>query len=153
MAQAHLHAGHDVLLPQYLGRLEFMEMLREVAVEVGATFVEVALLSDRDDVVRRFERRLETWSDPGHREAAVLQRPKRWNASSRPPPTTRCWRWSPQDRPPELLLLRSPPCGIVAHGQTPARAAISTARPTSRGMRCSGTGSGAKGAPINKRSV
>lgn len=57
MAQAHLHAGHDVLVPQYLGRLEFMEMLREVAVEVGATFVEVALLSDRDDVVRRFERR------------------------------------------------------------------------------------------------
>ncbi len=74
MARAHLHADHDVLVPQYLGRLEFIEMLEEVAKEVGATFVEFALISDRDDVVRRFERRSETSSHPGHREAAELQR-------------------------------------------------------------------------------
>ena len=74
MARAHLHAGHDVLVPQYLGRLEFIEMLQEVAKEVGATFVEFALISDRDDVVRRFERRSATSRHPGHREAAELQR-------------------------------------------------------------------------------
>ncbi len=74
MARAHLLAGHDVLVPQYLGRLEFIGILEEVAMDAGATFIEFALISDRDDVVRRFERRSATSDDPGHREAAELQR-------------------------------------------------------------------------------
>lgn len=74
MARAHLLAGHDVLVPEYLGRLEFIEMLDDVSTASGATFIEFALISDRDDVVRRFERRSATLEDPGHREAAELQR-------------------------------------------------------------------------------
>ncbi|MDQ2739807.1 MAG: ATP-binding protein [Actinomycetota bacterium] len=60
MARVHLQAGHDVIVPQYLGRLEFVGMLEAVAVEVGARFVEFALISDSDDVVRRFQRRSDT---------------------------------------------------------------------------------------------
>lgn len=59
MARAHLRAGHAVIAPPHLGRPEFLETLQAVAAEVGARFVECALLSDRGDVVRRFERR---WS-------------------------------------------------------------------------------------------
>lgn len=74
MARAQLHAGHDVLVPQYLGRLEFIETLHALAIEVGAEFVELALASDREDVVRRFERRSEISDDPAHRQAGELQR-------------------------------------------------------------------------------
>jgi len=74
MARAQLRAGHDVLVPQFLGRLEFLETLQQLAAEVGAEFVELALVSDRNDVVRRFERRSATSPDPAHRDAAELQR-------------------------------------------------------------------------------
>lgn len=74
MARAQLRAGHDVLVPQYLGRLDFVQTLHQLAVEVGAEFVELALLSDRDDVVRRFERRSATSDDPAHQQTAELQR-------------------------------------------------------------------------------
>lgn len=74
MARAQLYAGHDVLVPQYLGRLEFIETLHALAIEVGAEFVELALVSDREDVVRRFEWRSETSDDPAHRAAGELQR-------------------------------------------------------------------------------
>ena len=74
MARTQLDAGRDVVVPQYLGRLKFVETLQQLASEVGATFIEFALLSDRDDVVARFERRSATSADPAHRQAAELQR-------------------------------------------------------------------------------
>lgn len=74
MASSQLRAGHDVVVPQYLGRLDFVETLDGLAVDAGAEFVEIALVSDRDDVVRRFERRSEDSADPAHQEAAELQR-------------------------------------------------------------------------------
>jgi leucyl aminopeptidase (aminopeptidase T) len=74
MAGTQLRAGRDVLVPQYLGRLDFIERLHRLAAEVGAEFVELALLSSRDDVVRRFERRSATSDDPAHQQAAELQR-------------------------------------------------------------------------------
>lgn len=74
MARTQLRAGRDVLVPQYLGRLEFIDRLHQLAAEVGAEFVELALLSNRDDVVRRFERRSATSDDPAHQQAAQLQR-------------------------------------------------------------------------------
>jgi predicted kinase len=73
-ARAHLQVGHDVIAPRNLGRLEFVEMLEAVAVQVGGTYFEFALISDRNDVVRRFERRSEVSTDPIHRDAAELQR-------------------------------------------------------------------------------
>lgn len=74
MARTHLQAGYDVVVPQYLGRLPFVEALQRVADQVGVEFAELALVSDRDDVVSRFERRSTHSLDPAHREAAELQR-------------------------------------------------------------------------------
>jgi predicted kinase len=74
MARTQLDAGRDVLVPQYLGRLGFLETLQQLASEVGVLFVECALVSDRDDVVARFERRSATSADPAHQQAAELQR-------------------------------------------------------------------------------
>lgn len=74
MARAQLYAGYDVLVPQYLGQLDFIVKLEELAAEVGVQFIELALISDGDDVVSRFERRSETSIDPAHRDAAELQR-------------------------------------------------------------------------------
>ncbi len=74
MARTHLDAGYDVVVPQYLGRLEFIEALQQLADQVGVMFTELALVTGRDEVVRRFERRSATSDDPAHREAAELQR-------------------------------------------------------------------------------
>lgn len=74
MTRTQLRAGHDVVEPQYLGRLDFVETLHQLAAEVGAEFVELALVSDRDDVVRRFEHRSKASLDPAHQQAAELQR-------------------------------------------------------------------------------
>lgn len=74
MARAHLLAGRDVLVPQYLGRLDFVDTLQQLAADVGAEFIELALVSDRGDVVRRFEHRSLTSPHQAHRDAAELQR-------------------------------------------------------------------------------
>jgi predicted kinase len=73
MARAHLMAGHDVVIPQYLGRLAFIERLEALAREVGAAFVEVVLLAGRDEVQRRFAARTQGPAvDPVHLDARSL---------------------------------------------------------------------------------
>lgn len=58
MARAHLQAGHDVVIPQFLGRTEFIDTLDELARSVPAQFVELLILDDRHEVEKRFlERR------------------------------------------------------------------------------------------------
>ncbi len=74
MARTQLRAGRDVVVPQYFGRLDFVETLHQLAAEVGVEFVELALVSDRDDVIRRFERRSKTSVDAAHQQAAEWQR-------------------------------------------------------------------------------
>lgn len=54
LARTHLGAGHDVVLPQYLGRAEFIDELPAVASEVGAEFRHVVLADVRQAVARRF---------------------------------------------------------------------------------------------------
>ena len=56
-ARVHLLAGHDVVVPQFLGRTEFIEELEALAAEVGIRFVEVILLDSKENVLSRFERR------------------------------------------------------------------------------------------------
>ncbi len=73
MADSHLTGGHDVIVPQYLGRVAFVRTLERTAIRADAAFVEVALVSSVDDAVRRFERRSMTSADPAHLEAAQLQ--------------------------------------------------------------------------------
>ena len=57
MARVHLRAGHDVVVPQYLGRPAFLDRLEGVAVEVGVPFVEVVLMDHRAAALERFATR------------------------------------------------------------------------------------------------
>ena len=72
MAREHLSAGYDVVVPQYLGRTEFLDEAERVAAEVGADFHEFVLTDSRDEIVRRFNARTATSADPAHREAGRL---------------------------------------------------------------------------------
>lgn len=57
MAREHLSAGADVVVPQFLGRLEFVDQLDSLAAELGMPFVEVALVLDPHAAWRRFAAR------------------------------------------------------------------------------------------------
>jgi predicted kinase len=57
MASAYLATGRDVVLPQYLGRLDEVESFERIAHEQGADFAEVVLLDERDAAIARFDRR------------------------------------------------------------------------------------------------
>lgn len=54
LVDAHLRSGHDVIVPQYLGRLDFIQALEDAARRSGATFVEIMLVADEPLVVERF---------------------------------------------------------------------------------------------------
>ena len=72
MARAQLGSGRDVVIPQFLGRLRFVQTLAELCDEVGAEFVEIVLLSSPDEAVDRFIRR--TAASP----ARATARPRPW---------------------------------------------------------------------------
>lgn len=61
----HLGAGHDVIVPQFLGRAAFAEELATVAGRHGARFIEVVLVADPRLVIERFEHRRRL-GDLGH---------------------------------------------------------------------------------------
>ncbi|HWU47945.1 MAG TPA: AAA family ATPase [Humibacter sp.] len=76
MAREHLAAGHDVIVPQFLGRIEFVLELESLAASVAVPFLELTLIADPDAVIRRFaERSAEPTSDE-QRDAWTLQ--ERW---------------------------------------------------------------------------
>ena len=54
VAGVQLAAGGDVLVPQFLGRLDFVLQLERLSQRTGAEFVELALLSDPNQAGRRF---------------------------------------------------------------------------------------------------
>ena len=70
MAAAYLDGGHDVVLPQYLGRLAEVEAFERIAHERGP-FREVVLLDDRDAAVERFERRRDDTAWDAHNRRVV----------------------------------------------------------------------------------
>jgi predicted kinase len=53
-ARAHLTAGHDVVIPQFLARPEFPAQVERLAREVGADFHEIVLLDGKENARRRF---------------------------------------------------------------------------------------------------
>lgn len=65
MVKAHLAAGHDVIVPQYLGRTEFIDALELAAVEVGAFFLHVILMDKASQMIERFRRRREELATAG----------------------------------------------------------------------------------------
>jgi len=72
MAHRHLTEGHDVVLPQYLGRPQFVDEAEQVARETGADFFEFVLTDDRDTLLKRFAARTAAATDPAHVEAGEL---------------------------------------------------------------------------------
>jgi predicted kinase len=59
-ARTHLAAGHDVVIPQFLGRPAFLEQVERLAREVGADFHEIVLLDSKENALRRFAGRATT---------------------------------------------------------------------------------------------
>jgi predicted kinase len=72
MARVHLRGGHDVIVPQYLGRPDFIAQAEQVAQDVGARFLEFVLMDGRDNAVQRFQRRTATAETTAHIEAGTL---------------------------------------------------------------------------------
>ena len=64
-ARAHLVAGHDVVVPQFLGRPDFIEQIEALAADVDADFVEIILVDTKENVLRRFAERGEPTTFPG----------------------------------------------------------------------------------------
>ncbi|WP_375475714.1 AAA family ATPase [uncultured Jatrophihabitans sp.] len=69
LAGAHLRAGRDVVVPQYLARPEFLGQLEAVGSEAGADYAEFVLTDDRDTLFRRFAERTAAAAEPAHVEA------------------------------------------------------------------------------------
>jgi predicted kinase len=72
-ARTHLLNGHAVVIPQFLGRLEFVERLESLAQEVGAPFHHLVLMDSKDNAIARFLARAGAPDAvEQHREAAAL---------------------------------------------------------------------------------
>ena len=72
MAREHLGNGYDVVLPQFLGKPQFLEQAEVVAEVAGAAFHEIVLMDGRDEVFRRFAARTRAAAEPAHVEAGEL---------------------------------------------------------------------------------
>jgi predicted kinase len=59
MARVHLSSGHDVVVPQLLAQLPFIEVLAGVARATGAEFHEILLTATMEDTLGRFRTRRE----------------------------------------------------------------------------------------------
>jgi predicted kinase len=72
MASTHLRGGRDVVLPQYLARLEEIEAFEQVADAEGADFREVVLLDGKAESLARFDRRRDgsPWGEHNRRLVA-----------------------------------------------------------------------------------
>lgn len=57
MIKVHLSLGHDVVVPQIVQKTEFFEQFEQAAKEAGADFIEVLLLVDKDEAIKRFKER------------------------------------------------------------------------------------------------
>lgn len=75
MAGTYLRGGHDVILPQYLGRLSEIQRFEAVARDAGAAFCEVVFMDTLESSVRRFTDRGNAGALPWHRDvSAVVER-------------------------------------------------------------------------------
>jgi predicted kinase len=71
MAAVHLGAGHDVVVPQYVAFVDFVERLESVAAAVGATFHEVVLVDTRQNALARFAARADDAAVAAHHADAA----------------------------------------------------------------------------------
>ncbi|MGI8433609.1 MAG: NUDIX domain-containing protein [Nocardioidaceae bacterium] len=68
MAGTHLRAGHDVIMPQFLGRLAEIERFASVARDSGARFCEVVLMDTKERALERFTHRSRSGALRWHRQ-------------------------------------------------------------------------------------
>ena len=73
MASEHLLGGHDVIVPQFLGKAAFIEELELTAARTGSSFHELVLMDERENAITRFHARAHDpeWT-AHHREAAAM---------------------------------------------------------------------------------
>lgn len=71
-ARTHLAAGLDVVVPQFVGRPDFLDQLQRLADEVGADFHEIVLLDGKEGALRRFADRSHAAADPDHLDAQEM---------------------------------------------------------------------------------
>jgi hypothetical protein len=55
LAETHLRAGHDVIVPQYLGHTDFIDALDDLARTLSVRFVETLLMDTESAVNERFQ--------------------------------------------------------------------------------------------------
>lgn len=75
MATEHLVGGHDVIVPQYLGRAPFVERLERVAAGAAASFHELVLMDTRENAIGRFHARGDDSGLEAHHREAVAMTP------------------------------------------------------------------------------
>jgi predicted kinase len=72
-AAQHLRSGHAVVIPQFLGRSEFIDRLEELAAQAGSAFLHVVLMDDEQSAASRFLQRTDdVVATQQHREAAAM---------------------------------------------------------------------------------
>jgi predicted kinase len=71
LIRTQLAAGHDVIVPQYLGRMGFIEQLEATATRHEAAFIEVVLTADRSETASRFRHRRQALRSIGARHPEV----------------------------------------------------------------------------------
>ena len=69
-ARTHIEHGYDVVIPQLVGQVGFLQQIEEVAEAVGADFREIVLLDTRENTLRRFEERTRAAAEAAHVDAA-----------------------------------------------------------------------------------
>lgn len=69
-ARTHLERGYDVVIPQLVGRVGFLQQIEEVGASVGAEFHEIVLLDTRENTLRRFDDRTRAAAEPAQLDAA-----------------------------------------------------------------------------------
>ena len=57
LMRAHLSTGRDVVVPQFLGRPQYLADMRNVAETVGTAYVEVCLTCAPETLIERFQTR------------------------------------------------------------------------------------------------
>jgi predicted kinase len=72
MAATHLADGHDVIVPQFLAREQFIVELDAIARSTGARFIEIALIVNRVETLRAFTSRSAAPENQEHRDAREL---------------------------------------------------------------------------------
>ncbi len=71
-ARTHLIAGHDVVVPHYLGRVEHVQEWESLADDIGVEYREFVLLESKDRILARFAARTAAAVDPVHLDAQQL---------------------------------------------------------------------------------